>query len=237
MTKTEWLACEDPQRLLEFLRGKASNRKLRLFACACCREAIRGNTMDHRVLKLLNAHERYTEGTHDELKLISKYGRARGRVGEGEHAQPELPPPGVPGRSAALAARAQLVLSQAVVLACDPHDAEAAARNALLIAPRPHGTDSARHAQRDLILDIFGNHALQSPIDAGTLTPTLNALARAAYDERQLPSRYLDAARLGVLSDALEEAGCTNNDLLTHLRGPGAHVRGCWAVDSVLGRA
>jgi hypothetical protein len=40
-----------------------------------------------------------------------------------------------------------------------------------------------------------------------------------------------------ILADALEEAGCTNPDLLSHLRGTGPHVRGCWAIDLVLGKA
>src|SRR2546423_1792808 len=43
-------------------------------------------------------------------------------------------------------------------------------------------------------------------------------------------------ARLAVLGDALEEAGCTNEPILTHLRGPGPHVRGCWALDALLGQ-
>jgi FHA domain len=45
-----------------------------------------------------------------------------------------------------------------------------------------------------------------------------------------------DYSCLPVLADALEEAGCTDQDILDHLRGPGPHVRGCWAVDLVLGR-
>ena len=46
----------------------------------------------------------------------------------------------------------------------------------------------------------------------------------------------LDDARLAVLADAVEEAGCPEEELLAHLRSPGAHVRGCWAVDLLLSR-
>src|SRR5262249_17081188 len=37
MTEAEWLACTEPKPMLEFLRGRASDRKFRLFGCACCR--------------------------------------------------------------------------------------------------------------------------------------------------------------------------------------------------------
>ena len=96
------------------------------------------------------------------------------------------------------------------------------------------------------------------------LTPTVLSLAQGAYEER-LPDGTLEPARLAVLSDALEEAGCDNEPLLRHLRGwrpckacprenhkhrakcvcnwnggyvyePGPHYRGCWAVDLVLGK-
>ena len=46
----------------------------------------------------------------------------------------------------------------------------------------------------------------------------------------------IDPARLAVLSDALEEAGCPDETLLAHLRSPGPHVRGCWVLDLVLGK-
>jgi hypothetical protein len=57
----------------------------------------------------------------------------------------------------------------------------------------------------------------------------------AAYEGRVSPAGGLDADRLAVLADALEDAGCADPDLLAHLRGPGPHVRGCWALDLVLG--
>ena len=60
------------------------------------------------------------------------------------------------------------------------------------------------------------------------------SLAHAAYDERHLPSGELDPLRLAVLADALEEAGAPD-ELVGHLRSPGPHVRGCFAVDFCLG--
>jgi hypothetical protein len=59
-------------------------------------------------------------------------------------------------------------------------------------------------------------------------------LAQAAYEERELPSGHLDNTCLAVLSDALEEAGCTDDAILMHLRSPGLHVRGCWETDLLL---
>jgi hypothetical protein len=59
-----------------------------------------------------------------------------------------------------------------------------------------------------------------------------------AHGPRQLRNSlpgHLDAARLAVLADMLEEPGCTDPQLLGHLRGPGAHVRGCHVLDAVLG--
>jgi hypothetical protein len=54
-------------------------------------------------------------------------------------------------------------------------------------------------------------------------------LARSIYDEH----RFVE---MPILADALEEAGCTDPDILSHCRGPGPHVRGCWPVDLILGK-
>lgn len=65
---------------------------------------------------------------------------------------------------------------------------------------------------------------------------TVPRLAQAAYDDRRADGT-LDPTRLMVLADALEEAGCADTEILGHLRGPGPHVRGCWALDLILGRS
>jgi hypothetical protein len=39
------------------------------------------------------------------------------------------------------------------------------------------------------------------------------------------------------LANALEMADCTNAVILKHCREPGPHVRGCWALDLVLGKS
>jgi hypothetical protein len=57
---------------------------------------------------------------------------------------------------------------------------------------------------------------------------------------RRITPLILDERAFGglpILADAVEEAGCTDADILGHLRGPGAHYRGCWALDSLRGKA
>ena len=95
-------------------------------------------------------------------------------------------------------------------------------------------------AQAGLLRDIIGNpfHPI-SGFDLAWLEwndGIVARLARTAYDDRLMPERILDPARLLILADALEDAGCTDAELLNHLRAPGPHVRGCWAVDLVLGK-
>ena len=59
-------------------------------------------------------------------------------------------------------------------------------------------------------------------------------VGRDTVDERSLPRGELDVTRLAILADALEDAGCTDEVILNHLRSPGPHIRGCFVLDLLL---
>jgi hypothetical protein len=84
-------------------------------------------------------------------------------------------------------------------------------------------------AQAKLLRDIFGNPFRPIAVIPALQTANVVSLAQAIYDERAFD-------RMPILGDALEDAGCTNADILMHCRQPGEHVRGCWVVDWVLGK-
>jgi hypothetical protein len=89
--------------------------------------------------------------------------------------------------------------------------------------------------QCHLLRDLVRRRHAPFSLAPAWLTPIVSSLAQAAYDERRLPYGDLDGLRLSVLADALEEAGASD-EILTHLRSPSPHVRGCWALDLILGR-
>lgn len=98
-----------------------------------------------------------------------------------------------------------------------------------------HRADEER-AQCDLIRCVLGNPFRSVILDPAWRNPTVVTLAHAAYQERELPSGTLDPVRLAVLADALEDAGCTDPDILSHCRQSNEHCRGCWLVDLLIGK-
>jgi hypothetical protein len=86
-----------------------------------------------------------------------------------------------------------------------------------------------KREQPVIFREIVGNPFRIVAADASWLTSTVTALARQMYDSR-------DFTAMPILADALQDAGCDNEDILNHCRGEGVHVRGCWALDLLLAK-
>jgi len=88
-----------------------------------------------------------------------------------------------------------------------------------------------RAAQADLIREVLGNPHDPVVFDPAWRTDTAVALARQAHETE-------DFTLLPILADALQDAGCEDETILGHCRDPEQlHVRGCWVIDLVLGKA
>jgi hypothetical protein len=87
---------------------------------------------------------------------------------------------------------------------------------------------------------VFGNPFREpTPIPSTVLKwndETVVKIAQGIYQERHMPQGTFDSGRLAILHDALLDAGCTDEALLTHCRSDGPHVRGCWVIDQILGK-
>jgi hypothetical protein len=222
MTEAEWNSCTDPQAMLAFLRyaGRLSDRKARLFGVACCRR-IWHLLSDERSRRAVEVAERFADGQvmKDELQAayaLAFYAADAPKYPGDEGVRIDIP------EADALAYAAASAADDAVIFA----DAAAASVR--------YARDDEGEAQAALLHDIF-NPWPSASVDAFRTPPVL-ALAQAAYDDRLLPSGELDPARLAALAAALAAAGCTDAELLAHLRSPGLHCRGCWALDSLLSR-
>ncbi|OAI42267.1 hypothetical protein AYO40_00035 [Planctomycetaceae bacterium SCGC AG-212-D15] len=90
-------------------------------------------------------------------------------------------------------------------------------------------TPQENAARHQWVRELFGNPFRPIAMDRAWLSATVCQLSASIYVERGFE-------RLPILADALEDAGCTAGELLKHLRQPSPHVRGCWALDLVLGK-
>lgn len=88
------------------------------------------------------------------------------------------------------------------------------------------------HEERvQLLRDIFGNPFRPVSVDPSWLTSTVVALAEGIYQDRAFD-------RMPILADALQDAGCDNDDILNHCRDEKPpHVRCCWVIDLLLGKS
>jgi hypothetical protein len=231
MTEAEWLGCTDPGPMLDFLRGTTSKRKRRLLIVGFCRHVW--DLLSEWGRRPVEMAERFADGHATTQELEEARWTADSNVVEedGLHQQAEL------DRS----------------LARSPEDEELFLRElrhrqgrllAAMLAhtstfpdewlePRELHTGGSWKTAAGLVRCLSGNpyHPLPT-IDPSWLAwngGTIPKLAEVIYNDRAFD-------RLPVLADALEDAGCTEAEILAHCRSGGDHVRGCWVVDVLLGK-
>jgi hypothetical protein len=225
MTEAEWLGCEDPEPLRTFLaargdeRPKWSERQKRLFMCACCRR-VWEELSDERCRRAVAVAEQYVENT-TSIEKLDAAGEAALRLsapywdgGGFERRDPR------PLSDAAFNVTVSSDCWGGAPLFAAPDE---------IILQAVHNRRAEEFAQTELLRDIVGNPFRPATFSPSWRTDTAGALARQMYESR-------DFSAMPILADALQDAGCDSEDILTHCRGPGPHVRGCWVVDLVLGK-
>lgn len=260
MTEAEWLAGAHFEDMLAYALGEpvaerpgflgwlgigkqasnpppfaVSKRKLLLFACAFCRR-IESLFQDERSRQAVEVSERYADGLATELELRAATEGASAALFE-VPGEPLTAPMGVSLRAElavvrvwAWAARAAYLTARGEIKAAT----QMVWKAALEVATGQSDPQWARQAAGDpvraaLLIEIFGNPFRPVTCEPSWKEGKVAQLAEAIYTERAFE-------RMPILADALEESGCTNEEVLVHCRDGGEHVRGCWAVDLITGR-
>jgi hypothetical protein len=216
MTEEEWFESTDSMAMVHRVWKESSDRKLRLFGVACC-DRIRSLIRKPVCLDAVVTAAMYADGLASSGELKLAYDRVKAITlfdANGKFAS------GMISIIATASVSSNFLTEQGTPS---------------LLGTAHHALQATSdfpvewRAQSNLLRDIFGNPFHPIVADPAWLTPTVQSIASAICADRAFD-------RLPVLADALEEAGCTNADVLLHCRQPGEHVRGCWVVDLVLGK-
>jgi hypothetical protein len=208
-TVTDWRVLFD---LLQ-AKGVISDRKFRLFGVACCRQ-VWHLLCPRQYRKVVLVAERYADG-EAVARSLEKARRDAYYAPRSEWSEAAGPcclaaiSLGWPLLSACTAVRIGEMVEEALIL-------EAAE---LEQVPGPNPMPA-------LVNDIFGNRFREATFDPAWLR-SLQGLAQQVYENR-------DFARMPELAKALEEAGCTDANILNHGREETVHVSGCWVLDLIL---
>ncbi len=221
MTEEEWQTGTNVSVLLECDLIRRRYRKFRLFACACAMNLTQWMTHP----KALPAIERGYQFADGQLTpaTLAKWHNVLNKLREGVSLSEEQRDPVA---LAHFAARFTCLPSDYF-----PH------RNAwLILVSYPAAFDmefisTMQHWGPTTLRDIFGNPFRPVTFSPKWRTDTAVSLAKQMYESREFGA-------MPILADALQDADCDNDYLLNHCRDANqVHVRGCWVVDLVLGKA
>jgi hypothetical protein len=217
----EWSRRSDSEVMRQDFCLEATDRKLRLFAVACCRR-VQQLLGDERSRRAVDAAEQFADGLISQVQLEEACRAAEDaeRIAQailGENDDFYF------GYHAARAA--QLTAEKDIRLWLDD-----IARSMFdIVSFNPDASEETENqVHRCLLLDLF-NPFRPGDLDPRWQTSTVVDLARAIYDQDAFD-------RMPVLADALMDAGCDIDEIIVHCRQSGDHVRGCWVVDLLLAR-
>jgi hypothetical protein len=223
ISEADWLAASDPFALDLYSSAWKHFRKWRLFGVACCRRAM-ATIPDQRLEVLAACAEQFADGllTWNEVKKVRRtLTRIRKELHETAGSDTKTY---TLGALEGVTARAPLASLNVI----------RATQYAIETVNRSQIGAGAHQAELELLAiarDVFGNPFRPVRFDSDWRTSTAVALAKQMYDSR-------DFSAMPILADALQDAGCENDDVLNHCRdAAGVHVRGCWVVDLVLGKS
>ncbi|MDY3558780.1 hypothetical protein R5W23_005937 [Gemmata sp. JC673] len=227
MTEAEWQTATVLNGMVDCARLTASERKFRLFGCACCWRLK--DDLPYGCAERIAAAEQLADGDVSEAEYLARFAVAsQGRLESGSvrgagrlavHSLLNSTAAGVKQTGLATASARALIQCK-WQFGKSYHTGQHSIRFGNLLAHE-------QAQQCVLFRDIFGNPFRPVTFSPEWRTDTTAALAAQMYESR-------DFGAMPVLADALQDAGCDSDDILNHCRGPGPHVRGCWVVDLVL---
>ena len=248
MTNQEWRRCKDPVKMILGLKGVASERKGILYLCGGCR-SIWDLFFDDRSRIAVEVAERYADGLATP-EALSRANYEAECPTFGFEFEPNVWRAWEEFRDAVPEGVWSLVtmgvLSEEQLSEDEPEvdlvvrDRLLAAASLAYAASSPPSFDSDWYHRYILRVDwpgdwllrcVFGRPFLPAaPFDPEWASPIAVSLAEGIYSEKAFD-------RMPIFGDALEEAGCVNDDILKHCRQEKPHVRGCWVVDLLLGKS
>ncbi|HJZ56840.1 MAG TPA: hypothetical protein VKE74_17865 [Gemmataceae bacterium] len=198
-----------------------SERKRRLYACGCCRRIW--DRLSPTCRQAVIAAEEYADGRAGVATLAVVR-----EVCQQEEQRGALIPILTPGPGGSRYYQLTEQVHRVAAPAFTSTDVLIVVHDLRPWRGQSMENDAADAAHQRLFEDMFGRAERPVGSDPRWRTPAVSEAAWAIYFQRAFD-------RLPELADELAGAGCHDPDVLAHLRGGGEHVRGCWALDWVLG--
>jgi hypothetical protein len=211
------------------LADRLTARKMRLFACACCRQ-IWNQIGDAGSRARVELAESFADGLTSDRQRQTALAEAKAATDEA-----------VANRVGKTDNRWQWFDAVRQTLEKDPARHVIGPNAAWILAQdfAPGGVvtgelgepylERAEAMQADLVRDVFGNPFRKAAIKKRWLTDSVRQIAECIYREQGYD-------RLSTLGDALLAGGCNDEQIIAHCRSKGPHVRGCCVVDMILGK-